>query len=217
MKGRVDICIRSRTTPGAGIGGARARGFTLFEMLVALLIFGMLSAAAVSVMSYAADTRDVVGARMERMGAFQRARGLLKADLLQAAVRRVRERDGASARSAFVGGAAGGSGPLLGFVRRGWANPDAQPRASLQYVEYRVIDGQLERSVRGALDGAAPDNPQVLLTGVRSAKVEYRYRGQWLDGWPGGAEAMPQAVRLELELDDLGRIAQVFLLPGTAR
>ena len=45
--------------------------------------------------------------------------------------------------------------PLLAFVRRGWHNPDALPRPSMQYVEYRLVDGQLERSARGALDGAA--------------------------------------------------------------
>ncbi|KAB8169623.1 prepilin-type N-terminal cleavage/methylation domain-containing protein, partial [Lysobacter maris] len=53
------------------------RGFTLIEMLVALAIFAMISAAAVAVMAYAADNQGVVRARMERLGEFQRARSLL--------------------------------------------------------------------------------------------------------------------------------------------
>src|SRR3546814_3447818 len=85
----------------------------------------------------------------------------------------------------------------------------------MQYVEYRLVDGQLERSVREALDGAAPEDPRVMLRGIESATIGYHYRGQWLDGWPGGANAMPDAVRLELQLAGLGRIEQLFLLPGT--
>lgn len=199
----------------------KARGFTLVEMLVALLIFAMLSAVGVMVMAYAADNQGVVKARMDRLGELQSARALLKADLAQAAVRRVRGRDGSPARNAFVGSTSGatramsGNEPLLALVRRGWVNPDAEPRASMQYVEYRLVDGQLERSVREALDGAAPGEPRVMLRGIESATIGYHYRGQWLDGWPGGANAMPDAVRLQLQLAGLGRIEQLFLLPGT--
>lgn len=201
---------------------ASAAGFTLVEMLVALLIFGLLSAAGVGVMAYATDNQGVIQARMARLGEFQRARGLLKADLSQAAIRRVRERDGSAARNAFIGSTAtdaarmSGTTPLLALVRRGWTNPAEDPRPSLQYVEYRLIDGQLERSVREALDGAAPGKPQVLLTGIRSAAIGYYFAGSWNDGWPGGANAIPAAVRLELELDGLGRIEQLFLLPEAA-
>src|SRR3546814_18211621 len=90
-----------------------------------------------------------------------------------------------------------GSEPLLALVRRGWVNPDAEPRASMQYVEYRLVDGQLERSVREALDGAAPEEPRVMLRGIESPTIGYHYRGQRIDGWPGGEGAMPDAVRLQ--------------------
>src|SRR3546814_8820453 len=89
---------------------------------------------------------------MERLCALQSARALLKADLAQAAVRRVRGRDGNPARNAFIGSTAGatramsGSEPLLALVRRGWVNPDAEPRASMQYVEYRLVDRSEEHT-----------------------------------------------------------------------
>ncbi|AWV06872.1 type II secretion system minor pseudopilin GspJ [Marilutibacter maris] len=189
------------------------RGFTLIEMLVALAIFAMISAAAVAVMAYAADNQGVVRARMERLGEFQRARSLLRTDLGQAATRRVRNGDGSPARRAFVAGQPG-HGPLLGFVRRGWANPDADPRASMRYVEYRLADGRLERSSRPALDGAGTDAPQQLLSGIRAASIRYRYRGRWLSGWPGGGGDLPEAIELDLDIEALGRIRQTFLLPG---
>lgn len=196
----------------------RARGFSLVELLVAVAAFALLASAGVGVLAYAADNQQLLTARMERLAEFQRARALLQADLAQAAVRRVRGRDGTAARSAFVGShVRGGSdhgGVLFALARRGWSNPDAEPRASLQYVEYRLAEGRLERSVRDALDGAAPGPPQVVLAGVRGLAIDYRLDGQWLDGWPGGVEHLPQAVRMQLEIDGLGAMAWWFLLPG---
>ena len=191
----------------------RVRGFTLVEMLVALVVFGLLSAATVGVLVHAADNREAVGARMDRLGEFQRARALIKADLGQAAPRRVRRGDGSAARTAFTGQRPGDA-PLWGFVRRGWSNPDGAARASLQYVEYRIAGRQLERTAHAALDGARAPAPQVVLTGVDATAIGYRYRGQWNDGWPGGADEIPEAIRLTLDVEGLGTIEQLFLLPG---
>ena len=190
-----------------------ARGFTLVEMLVALVVFGLLSAATVGVLVHAADNREVVGARMDRLGEFQRARALIKADLGQAAPRRVRRGDGSAARTAFIGQRPGDAA-LWGFVRRGWSNPDGAARASMQYIEYRIAGRQLERTAHAALDGARAPAPQVVLTGVDATAIGYRYRGQWNDGWPGGADEIPEAIRLTLDVDGLGTIEQLFLLPG---
>ncbi|MBB5864733.1 type II secretion system minor pseudopilin GspJ [Xanthomonas sp. 3058] len=191
----------------------RTAGFTLIELLVALAVFALVAAASVVVMRQSIDQRDAVRARLQQIREFQLAHGLLRSDLQQAAVRRTRHRDGGAARTAFVASPPGVSGPLFGFVRRGWSNPDQAPRASLQYVEYRVIDGRLERSARPALDGTAAGTPQVLLRGVRSAAVAFHYRAQWSDGWSGGLEALPDAIALELELEQWGRVRQLFLLP----
>lgn len=195
-----------------------ARGFTLVELLVAVAVFALLAAAGVAMLAYAADNQRLLGERMQRLAQFQRARALLQADLAQAAVRRVRGADGTPARSAFVGSHARArsdqAGPLFALARRGWSNPDLEARPSLQYVEYRLVEGRLERSVRTALDGAAPGQPQLLLDGVRALSVDYMSRGQWSDGWGGGANDLPQALRLNLEVDGLGRMAWWFLLPG---
>ncbi|MCC4602994.1 type II secretion system minor pseudopilin GspJ [Xanthomonas campestris] len=191
----------------------RAAGFTLIELLVALAVFALVAAAAVVVMRQSIDQRDAVRQRLQQVRDFQLAHGLLRSDLQQAAVRRTRNGDGSAARTAFIASAPGTQGPLFGFVRRGWSNPDRVARASLQYVEYRVVEGRLERSARPALDGAAAAAPQVLLRGVRSAVVAFHYRAQWSDGWSGGLEALPDAISLELDLEQWGRVRQVFLLP----
>lgn len=195
----------------------KARGFTLLEVMASLAIFGLIAAAGVAVMAYAADSQGVLRERMDRLGEFQRARALLRADLSQAAVRLVRRSDGSSTRDAFTGGRPDTSGPLFAFVRRGRENPAGDPRASLEYVEYRIVDGRLERSARGAVDGAAPPPARVLIDGINRARVAYLSGDSWNDGWHGGATSLPEAVELDLELDGIGAVRQRFLLPGAAR
>ncbi|MEN1927795.1 type II secretion system minor pseudopilin GspJ [Luteimonas sp. MJ250] len=193
------------------------RGFTLLEVVVSLALFGLIAAAGVAAMAYTVDSQGVLRARMDRLGEFQRARALLRADLSQAALRMVRRADGSNARDAFIGGRPGEAGPLFAFVRRGLENPDGSPRSSLEYVEYRIVDGRLERSARAAVDGATPPSPRVLIDGVSAARVAYLSDGHWNDGWHGGTTSLPAAIELELELDAIGGVRQRFLLPGTGQ
>lgn len=193
-----------------------ARGFTLLEVMASLAIFGLIAAAGVAVLGHAADSQAVLRERMDRIGAFQRTRALLRSDLSQVAARLVRRADGTGARHAFIGGRPGDAGPLFAFVRRGRWNPEGEPRGSLEYVEYRIAEGRLERSARGAVDGALPPRARVLIDGVTHARVAYFTDGGWNDGWPGGAATVPAAIELELELEAIGRVRQRFLLPGVA-
>lgn len=191
------------------------KGFTLVEMMVALLIFGLISAAGVAVMSFSVDSQKIVRVRTHRIGELQRARSALKADLAQAALRTVRDEAGRPVGRAFGGGEQEVGGPMLQLVRRGWDNPDADPRASLQAVEYRLHEGRLERRARPALDGAAYGPPQVLLSGVREGRVAFRVRGEWIEALPNGPQQpLPQAVRLDLTLEDFGPLSQLFLVSG---
>lgn len=191
-----------------------SRGFTLVEMLVSLLVFGLLCAAGVAVMAYTVDNQGQVGARMDRLGEFQRTRSLLKQDLAQAAVRRVRAADGSVRRSAFSGAPLAGGDVVLEFTRRGWDNPESEPRSSLQRVRYRHVDGAIIRESYAAVDGAPVAKTQTLMTGVSEVSVNYSHRGQWLPGWPGSRDELPQAVRIDVVLDDFGPIQQLFLVAG---
>jgi general secretion pathway protein J len=190
------------------------KGFTLVEMLVALLVFGLLAAAGVAVMRSTVQSQAAVRARTESIGELQRLRAILKADLSQAALRRTRGPTGERDLLTFAGGAA--DGRLIGLVRRGWENPDGAPRASMQYVEYRLVEGRLERRVRPALDGAALQDAQVLAEGVAAAEVGFYGREQWRPSWDI-PDALPEAVRLDLSLEGLGQVSQLFLTSGASR
>ena len=185
--------------------------------MVSLAVFALVSAAAVAILAWAADHQGRIRERMDRLAELQRAHALLKSDLSQVALRRIRLPDGRLARNAFDAAPPGArAGTLIAFVRRGWENPDGEPRASLQYVEYRLVDGRLERSARAALDGAPADTSQVVLTGVESMELGFHSYRQWSDGWTGGAETLPDAVRFDMTLRDFGAVRQVFVLPEAA-
>lgn len=192
---------------------SRRTGFTLVEMLVALFIFGLLAAAGVSVMGYAIDSQAQVRSHMDRTAEFQRMRAILKADLGQAAPRRTRGLDGQPSPSAFIGGGTGGA--VLILTRRGWENLDGRPRASLQYVEYRLVEDRLERATRPALDGAPLGPAQILYQGVSAVRPAFLSRGQWTPTWLGDPQTqLPDAVRLEMELEGVGAVTQLFAVPA---
>ena len=188
-------------------------GFTLVELMVALLIFGLLSAAGVGLLSFGVDTRERASERIDGLAAMLRTRSLLTADLAQAAPRLYRRDDG-TVMPAFR---AGEDGALLAFVRRGWANDDDEPRASLQRVEYRLHGGQLERIAFPYVDGAKPGPTAVLLTGVRAVELRYRHRGAWRDRWDSDRpDAMPQAIEAIIALEDAPELRQLFLVGAGA-
>lgn len=189
-------------------------GFTLVELLIALLIFGLLSAAATALLSFGIDARGRTAERLETVSDVARLRALMTNDLAQAAPRVWRDAEGAR-RAAFAGG---NNGALISFVRRGWRNDVGAPRASLQRVEYRVADGRLERLSAPMVDGAQLLPPAVLLTGVRDIRLRFFNAGQWLDSWqPEAPDALPQAVELTVITAREPQLRQVFLVgPGAA-
>lgn len=193
-------------------------GFTLIETLVALFVFSLLAAAAVVVLGNSADAQLRLSDVSASVQDFQRLRAALRADLAQAAERMPRGAAG-EPRPAFEG--ADGSGRLFAFVRRGWENPGAAPRASLQYVEYRLENGAIVRRARPMVDGAAFGEPAVLAKGVAAVEVAYRAApdpvgavatADWRTAWdPLQPTVLPLAVRIDATTARFGIVRQLFL------
>lgn len=185
-------------------------GFSLVEVLVALLLFALIAAAGAAAIAVSADNRETMAAANARLARLQRLEALLRADLGQAADRTVRETDGRVRPYAFTGG---GDGLLFDFVRRGRDNPAGEARAGLQRLDYRLVDGRLERRVYPHLDGTRPGEPIVLHDGVSGLRLTFVSRGQQGPGWSGSADRpLPDAVRLEMDLDDVGHVAFSILV-----
>ncbi len=193
-------------------------GFTLVEMLAALFVFGLLTAAGSLVIGTTLNGQAAVHERTERLGALQRARATLKSDLGQIAPRRTRDRNGLRAPAPFVGKRPEGGEAFLAMARRGVENPDGRARSSMQYVEYRLVDGRLERLTRATLDGGLMGPPQVMLEGVERLEVAYLSRGAWSPAWTPRPDAdWPDAVRLHVTVRGLGGFDQLLATPGGAR
>jgi general secretion pathway protein J len=193
------------------------KGFTLIEMLVALAALSILAAGGFAVAGVSVSSHDVIRERQAETQALLRLRSALRGDLTQAATRRARDINGVKEQAALTGGS-GGNGIFLSLVRRGWDNPSQQGRASLQQVDYRLREGNVERVWRRHVDGSPAQDPQVLMTGVESVSLEFYDWNQWTSNWRGAPNRpLPRAIRVTMTLSGSGEISQAFLLPGGAR
>lgn len=206
------------------------QGLTLPELLIALLIFAMISGASVYALRLTVEGRSQLEESDKAIRDMQIARLILKQDLAQVAPRVIRDEFGFAYPAAFLGGdglsfrkPVDGEQALMAFVRRGWANPgDKAPRSTLQAVEYLVIGDRLVRRVRPYLDDARgqPRSDRTLIAGVTSVSVGF-YAGEvsgrlnWADLWPApGGEGPPDAVRLLLTTERFGELEQLFWING---
>jgi general secretion pathway protein J len=187
-------------------------GFTLVEVMIALLIFSMLAVAGVAILSFSVRAGAATGTRLDDVASLNRTLSVLSADLAEAVDRPTRDEAGI-VRPAFVGEATAAAAPMLQLVRGGWSNLDALPRPALQKVAYQLTRGALERVAFPQLDGAAPLSPAVLMTGVRDVRLRYRIAGAWSDRWDGTAgAALPQAMELTLVRTDGTAWRRLFLI-----
>lgn len=187
-------------------------GFTLVEVLIALAIFALLAAAGASVLNVSISNRFAVREATDRIADLQRTRALLRADLGQAAARRTRGPTGRPQQQPIEGSMQPGA-PVLVVTRAGWTNPGGQPRASLQRVEYRLVEGRLERRVAARLDGARPGPPQVLYRGVKALTVSFLRDGAEAPAFISSpTRPLPDAVRVVMTLDGYGPVDQLFLV-----
>lgn len=195
-------------------GHADDRGFTLVELMVAFLIFGILAAAGTALLGFSVRAQGAGAARLDELSGLERTVSVLSADCAEAVARPTRDANGVTL-PAFVGEGGSSAAPMLRLVRAGWSNLDAAPRPGLQKVEYRVENGALLRIAYPELDGAPPIAPAVLLSHVRAAALRYRYAGAWAGRWDGaGGIALPQALELVLLRDD-GKTYRALFLVGT--
>lgn len=154
-------------------------GFTLVEVMIALMIFSLIAAAGVGILSFSVRAGAAGAARLDQAAALQRTVAVLSADLAQAVDRPSRDESG-TLRPAFAGDAAS-----VALVRGGWSNLDDAPRASVQKVSYALNGGDLQRTAYPFVDGAEPMPSATLMTGLKSLRFRFRTAGAWSDTWQG--------------------------------
>jgi len=208
---RVDErCFDKLSTNGKGGRSHTEAGFTLVEVMVALLIFGMIAAAGVAILSFSVRAQASGGAKLDDLAALARTGSILSADLAQATNRPARDAGGVLL-PAFVGEA-----DSVALVRGGWSNLDGAARPSAQKVRWDLNDGRLVRTAWPQLDGAQPLDPATMLEQVRAVRLRYRYRGAWSDRWDGAVGVpLPDAVELSISRASGVSYRQLFVV-GTS-
>ncbi|OYY66226.1 MAG: type II secretion system protein GspJ [Sphingomonas sp. 28-62-11] len=187
-------------------------GFTLVEMMIALLIFGLLASAGVALLTFSVRAQSATANRLDDIAAFGRLSSSLSADLAQASDRPVRDEDGRPT-PAFVGASGSVGTPMLQLVRNGWTNLDDAPRSGQQKVEYRLTGENLERIAYPMVDGASPLTPAVLLKSVRAVELRYRVAGAWTDRWVDTpVTALPDAMEMAVTRTDGTRFRSVYVV-----
>ncbi len=189
------------------------RGFTLLEVLVAVLLFAIAAALAYG------GLRGIVAAQAQgneakaRLGRLQFAVSLIERDVASAARRGVRDAYGVP-RPALEGEA-----QRIELTRYGHANALALPRAEMERVSYLRREDRLLRLRWPSLDHApgARAAEDELLDGVDALDIVYLdAQGREHRQWPptrGAAEILPRAIRVTMDVQGFGEIRRVLELP----
>ncbi|WP_455211327.1 type II secretion system minor pseudopilin GspJ [Kaarinaea lacus] len=206
-------------------------GFTLLELLISVVIFGLVAAMAYSGLSNVLLARSQTEARTQELYKLQMALTLMERDIEQIVDRPVRDEYGET-QPAFVANEYGEY--LLEFTRTGWLNPLNLPRSHLQRIAYSLKDEKLIRSIWYVLDRAQDSEHYdiVLLEDVKSLEIRYLDdKNEWQRSWPplsSGfgqpqsqtqnqapvAVVQPRGVVMEIDTKSFGKVERWFHLPG---
>ena len=198
------------------------KGFTLLEVLLAIVITALIGLGSWQLLNSAIRTNELTHARLEELKQLQKAMFFVARDFQQLLARSIRDEYGdllpaLSTRNEFY---------ALEFTRSGWRNPLQDPRSELQRVAYELDqEGWLVRHYWPVLDRAQDTEPRSrkLLKGAKEVRFAFlNESGSWVDEWPpelDGEEPsdalkkynqLPKALRIELEHPRFGQVARLF-------
>lgn len=197
-----------------------SRGFTLIEMLLAVIIFAFVGVASVAMLDTVAKSDEASRQSIERMEKLQRALMLLERDIWQITPRQVRINGEAPGKVTLAGAAnfIESDDDGISFSHAGWTNPGmVLARSEVQLVGYRLKERQLQRLYYlypDAVTGTEP-NIQPLLEDIDELKFRYLIKQdgqeQWKEFWDQAS--WPLAVKVSVKSPQLGTIERIFSLP----
>lgn len=195
-----------------------ARGLTLIELLVAVAIFGVLSAFAYRALTVVLESRDRIEQQDRKWREIALFFARLEQDVAASVPRPVRD-PGNVFSPALVGGT-GDAAVML--TRTGFA---ADPGATdpPRRIAYRLRGGVVELLSWNTLDRAPRSEPRTIAILRNVSALDLRYldrRGQWHAVWPPAGTAslqteMPAGIEVGITLASGERITR--LLPTAVR
>lgn len=201
-------CLRSSGRPGAF-------GFTLIEILVAMVVFAVIGLISSQLLSQTLKSNEILGTRGTQLADIHRAMQILERDTMQLSGRGIRDQYGDALGSLIIG-----TEGAIEFTRNGWRNPLGLPRPEVQRVGYLLQDNKLLRAYWPVLDRAQDTEPayQTLLENVE--RLEFYAldnNGNEHTYWPQpGLAPDIEVVALiaRIDLPTLGVVERIWEIPG---
>lgn len=197
-------------------------GFTLFELLVATAIFGIVSYMAYSGLMQVMNAREHTGNVEKRLATIQKAFLHLERDLQHLVRRPIRNGFG-NVEGELIGDEL--ADYRLTLTRGGRHVPKRIARSTLQRIGYLMEDEVLYRVSWPVLDQAQDTEPRKtrILDNVENFEIRFlKSDGEWVTSWdsvgtpaavPGAAAlGIPRAVAINITLKDFGKINRMFIL-----
>jgi general secretion pathway protein J len=195
-------------------GLKRSRGFTLFEMVIAVSIFALMAVIAFGGLGQMTRTGQAVADANERLSELQFAVVYFVRDWSQVSPRKIRNQYGDEENNVIIDDSS------ITFTRSGWSNLLGFQRSNLQRVQYILVDDQLLRRHWQSLDQDIGEEPleTVLMDNIDSIEIEFLdSAAQPIRIWPqetSESAGDPIILALRLELPDMGEITRLLEIPN---
>ncbi|MDO6687534.1 MULTISPECIES: type II secretion system minor pseudopilin GspJ [unclassified Agarivorans] len=198
----------------------KQRGFTLLEMLVAIVIFALLTMAAYQVLQGVMRSDEISQKHGERLREVQRAMFLMQRDFTQLAPRSARD-ETEEQRPLIMSEKYLLESDDMGIEMMvlGWRNPQSVIRRSqLQRVAYLVKDEKLIKRFYAHPDAVVGYEPREMVILNDVEELSFRFHGS--SGWSdqvSDSNQLPRAIEVKLTHKDFGELRRVFLSPEGSR
>ena len=203
-------------------GSNKTLGFTLVEILVALLVFAVVGLLSSRLLSQSIDNQNNLQDRGQRLAEIHRAMRVLQRDIVQLSRRKIRDAQGEELPALIVSDQG-----AIEFSRVGWRNPLRQPRSEVQRVGYRWQDEKIIRGYWLTLDRSYDAEPayQTLLENVEAIEFfAVDQLGNEYKQWPLDPEANVvtekgealylAAILVRAEIAPYGMIERIWQVPS---
>ncbi len=189
--------------------GRKQKGFTLLELLVAMVIFSLMSIMAYGGLSNVITGNEVIATQEKRLKELQRTMMFLERDIRQLVPRPRNTGFNQTKGKAFDYGL--DSDGLMEFTRAGNPNPIAVARSSLQRVRYDLEEKVLIRKSWALVDHIDLEPTSMkLMKGVESIKLRLLdNKNGWKENWQQEKE-IPKAVEITIEHTNWGEIKRLI-------
>lgn len=197
-------------------------GFTLVEILVALLVFAVVGLLSTRLLSQSIDNQNNLQDRGQRLAEIHRAMRVLQRDIVQLSRRKIRDAQGEELPALIVSDQG-----AIEFSRVGWRNPLRRPRSEVQRVGYRWQDEKIIRGYWLTLDRSYDAEPayQTLLEDVEAIEFfAVDQLGNEHRQWPLDPEANVvteegealylAAILVRAEIAPYGMIERIWQVPS---